>query len=281
VSVIGICARTAPVTLQGAGITVSLTLQSHVDFLAAAGCTPVLLPLLPGIEGIAGQLDGLLIPGGPDVNPALYGSTPHPRTRTVNPAVDTAELALVEAALSAGLPILAICRGMQLLNVRYGGTLHQHLPEITGHDGHRPETAAFTFGRHRLNLKPGSRIARIFGVGGVSGVGGVGGVSGVGGVGGVGGVSGVGGGTPESACHHHQAVDRVGAGLTATAWAPDGTVEAVEAVDRPFVVGVQWEAGQTEDERFHQALAEAARRFSPRISPRISPGIATVSQASA
>lgn len=243
-SVIGICARTAPVTLQGAGLTVSLTLQSHVDFLASAGCTPVLLPLLPGIEQVAGQLDGLLIPGGPDVNPALYGGTPHPRTRTVNPAVDVAELALVEAALSAGLPILAICRGMQLLNVRYGGTLHQHLPEITGHDGHRPETESFTFGRHRLDLEPGSRVAGIFG-----------------------------GDTPESACHHHQAVNQVGTGLTATAWAPDGTVEAVEAVDRPFVVGVQWEAGQTPDERFHRALADAARCFSPRI--------ATVRQASA
>jgi putative glutamine amidotransferase len=235
--VVGICARTAPVTLQGTGMTVSLTLQSHVDFLASAGCTPVLLPLLPGVEHIIGQLDGLLVPGGPDVDPALYGGTAHPRTRGVSPVMDAAELALVNGALSAGLPVLAICRGMQLLNVHRGGTLHQHLPEITGHDGHCPETEAFTLGRQRLDLKPGSRIAGIFG-----------------------------GGTPEISCHHHQAINQIGTDLTATAWAPDGIIEAVEATDHPFAIGVQWEAGQTEDERLHRALAQAARHASPRTA---------------
>lgn len=228
---VGICARTAPVALQGNDITVSLALQSHVDLLASAGCTPVLLPLLPGVEHLIGQLDGLLIPGGPDLDPALYEGAAHPRTRGVNAATDAAELELVTQALGAGLPTLAICRGMQLLNVRYGGTLHQHLPEVIGHDGHCPETAAFTLGRVRLDLKPGSRIAGILGVG-----------------------------TAESPCHHHQAIDRLGAGLTATAWAPDGVIEAVEVIDHPFAIGVQWEAGQTEDERLHLALAEAAGR---------------------
>lgn len=232
--VIGICARTVPVTLQGTDMTVSLAFQPHVDFLASAGCTPVLLPLLPGVEHIIGQLDGLLVPGGPDVDPALYGGTAHPRTRGANPVMDAAELALVKGALSAGLPILAICRGMQLLNVHCGGTLHQHLPEITGHDGHRPETETFTLGRHRLNLKPGSRIAEIFGED-----------------------------TPEIFCHHHQAINQIGTSLTATAWAPDGIIEAVEAIDHPFAIGVQWEAGHTEDDRLYLALAEAARHASP------------------
>lgn len=229
--VIGICARTAPVMLQGIDMTVSLALQSHVELLASTGCIPVLLPLLPGVEHLTGQLDGLLIPGGPDLDPALYGGAAHPRTRGVNPVMDAAELALVTQALSAGLPILAICRGMQLLNVRYGGTLHQHLPEITGHDGHCPETAAFTLGRLRLDLKPGSRVAGILGDG-----------------------------TPESTCHHHQAIDQLGTGLIATAWAPDGVIEAVEVIDHPFAIGVQWEAGQTEDGRLHLALADAAGR---------------------
>ena len=229
--VIGICARTAPVTLQGADITVTLAFQPHVDLLASAGCTPVLLPLLPGIEHIIGQLDGLLVPGGPDVDPALYGGTAHPRTRGGSPAIDAAELGLVKAALSADLPMLAICRGMQMLNVHCGGTLHQHLPEITGNNGHCPETEAFALGRQRLDLKPGSRIAEILGDG-----------------------------TPEASCHHHQAIDQIGTGLTATALAPDGIIEAVEAIGHPFAIGVQWEVGHTADERLYRALAEAATR---------------------
>jgi putative glutamine amidotransferase len=228
--VIGICARTAPVTLQGSEMTVSLALAAHVDLLACAGCTPVLLPLLPGVEQVIGQLDGLLVPGGPDVDPALYGGVAHPKTRTGSPVMDAAELALVNGALSAGLPILAICRGLQLLNVHCGGTLHQHLPEIIGNDGHCPEAAAFTLGRHRLTLKPGSLIAEILSDG-----------------------------TPETSCHHHQAINHVGTGLTATAWAPDGVIEVVEATGHPFAIGVQWEAGHTADERLHRALAQAAR----------------------
>ncbi|KAB2343608.1 gamma-glutamyl-gamma-aminobutyrate hydrolase family protein [Actinomadura rudentiformis] len=228
--VIGICARTAPVTLQGTDMTVSLAFQPHIDILDSVGCTPLLIPLLPGIERILGQLDGLLIPGGPDVDPALYGGTAHPKTRGASPAMDAAELALVKAALDAGLPILGICRGMQLLNVLRGGTLHQHLPEITGDDGHCPESETFTLGRHRLELKPGSRIAQILGDG-----------------------------TAEAVCHHHQAIDRIGTDLTATAWAPDGVIEAVEAIDHPFAVGVQWEAGHTGNEWLYLALAQAAR----------------------
>lgn len=227
--VVGICARRAPVTLRGADMTVSLAIQPHVDLLAAAGCLPVLIPLVPGAEHLADRLDGLLLPGGPDVDPALYGQTAHPRTRAAGPAMDTAELALLERAHRAGLPVLAVCRGMQLLNVHRGGTLHQHLPEVTGDEGHCPSDGTYTFGRQPVELRPGSRIARVYADG-----------------------------EPDAACHHHQAVDKLGAGLTVTARAPDGVVEAVEADDHPFAVGVQWEAGQVADERLHLALAEAA-----------------------
>ncbi|MCX4527159.1 MULTISPECIES: gamma-glutamyl-gamma-aminobutyrate hydrolase family protein [unclassified Streptomyces] len=227
--VIGICARTAPVTLQGSDMVVSLALQSHVAFLAEAGCTPVLLPLLPGVEHLVGALDGLLVPGGPDLDPALYGQAAHPVTRAMTPDADRAELALVRAALDAKVPVLAICRGMQLLNVLHGGTLHQHLPEVTGGDGHRPNTPSFTLGHHRLKLRPDSRIAGVLDED-----------------------------EPETACHHHQAVARLGDGLTATGWAEDGTVEAVEVTDHPFAIGVQWESGQTADKRLHHALAQAA-----------------------
>jgi putative glutamine amidotransferase len=143
--------------------------------------------------------------------------------------MDAAELALVRAALGTGLPVLAICRGMQLLNVSCGGTLHQHLPEITGSDGHCPQTQAFTLGRQRLDPAPGSRIAEAMN-----------------------------GGLLEISCHHHQAVDRIGAGLSATGWASDGIVEAIEVTGHPFAIGVQWEAGHTEDDRLHRALAQAA-----------------------
>src|SRR5579863_7373502 len=241
--VIGICARTAPVTMHGTGLIVSLTLQAHVDFLAADGCTPVLLPLVPGIDQAVGQLDGLLVPGGPDVDPALYGAGDHPMTRGANPVTDAIELDLIEAALGAGLPLLAICRGLQLLNVRYGGTLHQHLPEITGDDSHCPRTPAYTLGRHRLAVESGSLIAGILADG-----------------------------ARQSACHHHQAIDQLGAGLVATAVAQDGVIEAVEAAGHPFALGVQSEAGQTEDNRLHLALAQAARRAGVRTTARnISP----------
>ncbi|MFI5765273.1 gamma-glutamyl-gamma-aminobutyrate hydrolase family protein [Streptomyces sp. NPDC051563] len=229
--VIGICARTAPVTFQGDDMVVSFALQAHLGFLAAAGCTPLLLPLLPGVEAMADRIDGLLIPGGPDVDPALYGEDPHPGTRAMTPDADRAELALIRAALDAELPVLAVCRGMQLLNVLHGGTLHQHLPEVTGHDGHCPNTPSFTLGPNPLKLEPGSRIAGVLDED-----------------------------APVAACHHHQAVNRLGAGLTATGWAEDGTVEAIEVADRPFVVGVQWEAGFTPDQRLHHALVRAAAR---------------------
>ncbi|HEX3961262.1 MAG TPA: gamma-glutamyl-gamma-aminobutyrate hydrolase family protein [Trebonia sp.] len=235
--VIGICARTAPVTLQGADMTVTLAFQPHVDLLASAGGMPVLVPLVPGAEHMIGQLDGLLVPGGPDVDPALYGGIAHSRTRASNPAMDAVELALVKEALSTRLPILAVCRGMQLLNVHCGGTLHQHLPEITGNDSHCPETAAFGLGQHRLALKPASRIAGIFSED-----------------------------VPAASCHHHQAINHIGKGLTATAWAPDGIIEAVEAADHPFAIGVQWEVGHTADGRLYRALTEAARRASPRTA---------------
>ncbi|MGW3136045.1 gamma-glutamyl-gamma-aminobutyrate hydrolase family protein [Streptomyces sp. NPDC001139] len=227
--VIGICARTAPVTLQGSDLTVALALHAHVAFMSEAGCTPVLLPLVQGAEDLIGRLDALLVPGGPDLDPALYGAVAHPATRAMSPDADRIELALLRAALDARLPVLAICRGMQALNVLHGGTLHQHLSDVTGHDGHRPRTASFTLGREPLTLQAGSRIAAVLD-----------------------------GEQEHTACHHHQAVDRVGSGLAVTARAADGTVEAVEVVGHSFAVGVQWELGQTPDKRLHHALAQHA-----------------------
>ncbi|MEU1084799.1 gamma-glutamyl-gamma-aminobutyrate hydrolase family protein [Streptomyces sp. NPDC005908] len=229
--VIGIVARTAPVTLQGSRLTAVLALRSHVAWLSEAGSTPVLLPLLPGTPDLVDGLDALLLPGGPDLDPALYGASAHPATRAADPDGDRVELAVLRRALEGGLPVLAICRGMQLLNVAHGGTLHQHLREVTGHDGHRPPAGDFTLGRLPLKLLAGSRIADVLDED-----------------------------EPHTACHHHQAVDRTGAGLTVTATAQDGTVEALEVAGHPFAVGVQWESGHTSDKRLHHALARAAGR---------------------
>jgi len=229
--VIGICARTAPVTLQGTQMTVSLSLQVHIDLLTAAGGSCVLLPLLPGVEQMVDDIDALLIPGGPDLDPSSYGGAAHPAVRGADPATDAAELALVGRVLAAGRPVVGICRGLQVLNVCRGGTLHVHLPEVIGNDGHRPESTSFTLGAQRLDVTPGSRIAAIFAEA-----------------------------VPETACHHHQAVDRLGAGLVATGHAADGVIEVVEADDHPFAVGVQWEASHGADPRLHDALVAAARR---------------------
>lgn len=235
--VIGICARTMTIPVQGRSAAVSLAAQSHADLLAEVGCIPVMIPMSSAIGSLTAAVDGLLLPGGPDVNPARYGAQAHPRTQAGPPAWDEAELAVIERALADELPLVAICRGMQLLNVQRGGSLHQHLPEVIGHDGHFPEGESFTLGRQRLQTEPGSQVAAMFS-----------------------------GETPEVACHHHQGISQLGAGLLVTARAPDGVVEAIEVSGHPFAVGVQWEPDETADDRLYRALAAAARHASPRAA---------------
>jgi putative glutamine amidotransferase len=228
--VIGISALTAvPVGWHGFDVVAILAMQTQVSSVVSAGCTPIVLPLLPGVQDAVGRLDGLLLPG-EDVDPALYGAAAHLGTGEVGQGADAVELALLERALGAGLPVLGICRGLRLLNVVRGGTLRRS-PEITGNGGQRAPGG--TPATRRLKLRPGSHVTAMFG-----------------------------GETAEVPCHHHQAVDRLGAGLVATAWAADGVIEAVEAVDHPFAVGVQWHADAAGDERPFLALAEAARRAS-------------------
>lgn len=225
--VVGVCARRAPVSLRQAPHTVSLVLQQHVDFLVSAGALPVILPLVEGAERLVENLDGLLLPGGPDITPALYGSDPHPEMGPFDVRTDQVEIRVVDAALRRELPILAICRGLQLLNVVRGGTLHAHLPDVTGSDNHRG--AGNALADTLLTVRPGSHLSAVV--------------------------------TDRDMvrCHHHQAVDRVGQGLAIAAWAPDGVVEAVELVDHPFTIGVQWELGQTVDHRLYHALVTASQ----------------------
>jgi putative glutamine amidotransferase len=228
---------------------VALLTRTYLDAVARAGAVPVLLPpVVPGgdVDAAAGVavdgLDGLIVSGGGDVDPARYGATPHSETAELRRERDAWELAVLRAATGARTPLLAICRGAQLLNVAAGGTLHQHVPDVVRNTDHRP--APGTFGRVRVDVVPGTRLAGIVGA------------------------------ALDVPCAHHQAIDRVGAGLRVSARAPDGTVEAVEPVGPdtdsdgprnggdgdPFVLGIQWHPEEDgEDLRLFSALVAAAR----------------------
>jgi gamma-glutamyl-gamma-aminobutyrate hydrolase PuuD len=207
---------------------------AYVDCVAAVGGRPMLLPPCEGVGGghasateVVGVLDGLVLIGGGDVDPDRYRRPPDPATAGVNPLRDDSEIALLAAALAHDVPVLAICRGMQVLNVHLGGSLIQHLPDDVGHTGHQP--AAGCFGTTEVRIEPGSRLSKIL---------------------------------DESVrvrCSHHQAVDRLGAGLVASAWASDGVVEAVELSSAAFVIGVEWHPEEDGNLRLFEALIGAGR----------------------
>lgn len=199
--------------------------RTYVDCVVAGGGIPVLLPSVGSDTTALSAVDGLVLAGGADVDPTRYGHEPHERT-ICRPERDAFEFALLRAALAAATPVLAVCRGMQVLNVELGGTLVQHLPEQVGTD-HQPAPAVY--GTTDITLT--GRAARILGR------------------------------ETKAQCYHHQAIDRLGAGLTAVGWAPDGTVEAIERPGAAFVLGVQWHPEQDSDDvRLFAALVEEARR---------------------
>jgi gamma-glutamyl-gamma-aminobutyrate hydrolase PuuD len=199
---------------------------TYPNSVVAAGGVPVMIPPLVEAAAAVDRLDAVVVSGGPDVAPDRYGSMPHPRTGAPRPDRDATELAVIERAQELGIPLLAVCRGHQLLDVALGGTLHQHLPEVVGHERHNP--APGVFGTTTIALEHGSRVAGALGA------------------------------TVAGQCHHHQAIDRLAEGLVITGRAPDGTIEAVELAGRPFVVGVQWHPEQ-DDPRLFGALVAAAR----------------------
>lgn len=183
-------------------------------------------------EDIVSRLDGVVIAGGGDIDPAIYGAPAHPMTDVNAPDRDVWELAIAEAALKLRVPLLGICRGMQMLNVACGGTLHQHIPDLVGHHHHSGDDKGF--GRHRVRVTAGTTVLSILPDGGEY---------------------------FEVPTHHHQAADRVGDGLIAVAWADDGVIEAVESVSPDdFAVGVQWHPEQGTDFRLFSALIAAADR---------------------
>ncbi|MDP9347742.1 MAG: gamma-glutamyl-gamma-aminobutyrate hydrolase family protein [Gemmatimonadota bacterium] len=223
---------------------VQLNVQ-YVTAVEAFGATALLLSPGHSAESIRHMVSlahGLVLTGGEDVDPARYGQEPHPELGTVNPPRDEMELAALEEALRRRLPVLAICRGCQLLNVGMGGTLYQDIPSQLGGDVLHEQTAPWNQRWHGARVEPGSGLHTIFGNAELS-----------------------------INSFHHQAIHRLAPGLRATVWAEDGIVEGVEATEYPWVYGVQWhpERGEAEapgdkrdpDRRLFWALVQAARTY--------------------
>lgn len=188
--------------------------------LEAAGALPVVMPPLndEAIEPLLDRFDGICLSGGPDLDPQGYGAEPHPELGPIEPDLDRFELAVARRADARGMPILAICRGTQALNVVRGGALHQHLPEISTEIAHRQLTPGDQTS-HPVAVEPGSKLAAALGGEEID-------------------IS----DRLDVNSFHHQAIDRLGEGLRISARAPDGTIEAVEDPSRPFLIGVQWHA---------------------------------------
>jgi putative glutamine amidotransferase len=208
---------------------------TYPDAIRRAGAVPVVIPPmdLAGIEPLLDGLWGLCLSGGPDLHPAIYGADPHPALGPTEPELDRFEVALVRAAEARDMPVLAICRGLQVLNVSRGGTLTQDLPTLRPSDVEHRQPQPASTRTHDVTFEPGSLVAACVGV-------------------------------RETAVNsfHHQAVDRLGSGLRAVGWAPDGVIEAIEATDTSFTVAVQWHAesmvGAAEQALLLAAFAEAA-----------------------
>jgi putative glutamine amidotransferase len=207
---------------------------SYLRAIERAGGVPVAIPPLApeSITSLVQRLDGLCLSGGPDIHPSAYGAAPHPALGPTWRELDLAEIALARTADRRALPILAICRGAQALNVARRGTLFQHLPDGGMEIDHRPGDYDADVA-HAVEVEPDSLLAEALGTT-----------------------------LLEVPSYHHQAADELGRELRAVAWSPDGVVEGIEAVNRDFVVGIQWHA-QTETRangRLFRAFVKAANR---------------------
>jgi putative glutamine amidotransferase len=203
---------------------------SYVRAVEAAGGRALLVPpSMEGIEETLDALDGLLFSGGSDLDPELYAQDTHAETNGVVPERDRAEIALLQAALERDMPVLAVCRGSQVLNVARGGDLVQHLPDVVGDEKHKHTPGVFA--DHDVDLVSGTRVQRILGD------------------------------HAPVKSHHHQGYGQLGEGLREAARADDGTIEALEDPSRRFALGVLWHPEAGEDFAIFEALVEEARAY--------------------
>jgi putative glutamine amidotransferase len=203
---------------------------AYVRAIEAAGGRPLLVPpSTDAIEETLDRLDGILLSGGPDLDPELYGQETHSETNGIEPERDRAEIALLRSALERDMPVLAVCRGSQVLNVALGGDLVQHLPEVVGDEKHKHTPGEFA--DHDVVLVQGTRVQEILGD------------------------------QAPVKSHHHQGYGQLGEGLREAARAEDGTIEALEDPSRRFALGVLWHPEAGEDSALFDALVEEAREY--------------------
>ena len=222
------------------GITRCHRIADYIEAVAASGAEPVVLEADHGPQGLLKYLDGLVLSGGGDVDPALFGEAPHPAYSPAEEGRDAAEIALVHAALESKTPVLAICRGIQVLNVAAGGTLVQDIPTEVRHSlAHRIDKPK-DFPAHEVAVSPGSKLASLLGADASRPI-------------------------VEVNSRHHQAVKAVAPGFHVTAKAIDGVIEALESDDRSaFCVGVQWHPENFgADSRFRQLFRGLIHAASP------------------
>jgi putative glutamine amidotransferase len=228
--IIGITTYLTPARFGDWDEEAALIPAAYVNAIEAAGGRPLLVPpSTEGIEETLDRLDGLLFSGGSDLDPELYGQDAHPETNDVVPERDRGEIALLRAALERDMPVLAVCRGSQVLNVALGGDLVQHLPDVVGDEKHKH--TAGEFADHGVELEPGTRVQGILGD------------------------------HAPVKSHHHQGYGKLGSGLRGAARAVDGPVEALEDPERRFAVGVLWHPEAGEDFALFEALVEEAKEY--------------------
>ncbi len=231
---IGICTPLERARWGAWDLDAFLLPRSYADAVNRAGAMALLLApdpvLVENPDEILERIDGLMLAGGADLDPGIYGAQPHPETTGSVLERDLFEVALMRRALERDIPVLGICRGMQVMNVACGGTLHQHLPELLGHQEHRRVLGSFDGADHDVRLTPDSLAARAAGEE-----------------------------LHATKSHHHQGVDRIGDGLVVTGWATvDELPEAIELPGRHFALGVQWHPEADETSRLIAALVEHA-----------------------